>query len=189
MGDNAPHAFHAYPAFSGAHSECFPDCVGHLFDIVGIHQQRIALELLSRAGEVAENQHTVLVDAACAIFLSYEVHSVLQRGDESDLASPVLGQQVLPIEAAKMIMHWKPGCGREASVNVAHQTIDAVLELVISGNLCSTRDNVLDQHDPASQLLIAFECDAKRTQPFRNSLAVIEPIHAKDKLGARKGGA
>src|SRR5205823_7716721 len=46
-----------------------------------------------------------------------------------------------------------------------------------------------DQHDPGSQLLVAFQCDAKRKEPFRNSLAVIEPIHAKDKLGARKGGA
>src|SRR5437667_3510994 len=74
---DAPHALHARSALGIAHAEYFEDRIGHLLDVIGIHQHR-GLKLLRRARKLAENQYAVVVlDAACAVFLGHEVHAVL----------------------------------------------------------------------------------------------------------------
>ena len=120
-----------------SHVKCLQKGVGHLLDIVRVDQHRARLELLGRAGELAQNERAILLDSARAIFLRYEIHSVLERRYEGDVARSIVRKQIVAIEAPKVILHRQPGVGREAAVDVANQPVDALLELVISGN--STR--------------------------------------------------
>ena len=100
------HALHARAAFGLVHAERIQNRIGHLLDIIGIHQHRAGPELLGRTGELAENQDAiVLIHAACAIFFGHEVHAVLERRNQRDFARPVVGQQIIAIKPAKAVMH------------------------------------------------------------------------------------
>ena len=160
-----------------------------MLDIVWIDQQRIGFELLSRTGKLAQDEHTVIIDAAGAIFLGYEVHSILERGDKSDVARAIVREKIFAIEAAKVILHREPRASGETPVDIAHEPINAAFELMVSWNLHPARHNHLDEHDAATQLRIAFESVAKCAQSFRNSLAVIEPVRSHDQLAIRECAA
>ena len=88
-----------------------------------------------------------------------------------------------------MILHRQPGVGGEAAVDVANQPVDALLELVISGNLHPARHDDLDQHHAAPELRMSFQSVAKCAQALGNSLAVIEPVRTKDQLTIGKSVA
>src|SRR6266496_4609046 len=180
------HALHARSALGRAYLKCFQNRVGHFFHIVRIDEQGAGLELLRRAGELAQDEHAIAVDTARAIFLRHEIHSILERRDEGDVASAVVREKIFTIEAAKMILHRQPGAGREAAVDIANQPIDALLELVIPGNLHPARHDDLYQDHAAAQFRMTFQSGAKCAQALGNSLAVIEPIRTKDQLTTRK---
>ena len=189
LAHHASHPFHARSALGIGHAECFQNCVGNFLDIVRINQQCAGFELLRRAGEMAKDEHAIFIDAAGTIFLGYQIHSVLERGDESDVALAVVREKVFAIEAAKMILHRQPVAGGEPAVDVADQAVDALLELVIPGNLHPARHHDLNEHHTAAQFRVAFQSVAVCAQPFRNSFTVIEPVHAEDQLAIGKGGA
>ena len=89
-------------------------------------------------------------DAARAIFLCYEVHSVLERRDERDVARAIVREKFFAIEAAKMILHRDPRARGETAVDVAHQPVNASLELVIPWNFYPAWHDDLDQHHAAA---------------------------------------
>src|SRR5882724_5634970 len=70
---DASHALHARTTLGLVHAERLQNRVGHLLDIVRINEHGTGLELLGRAGELAEDEHAIFVDAARAIFLGYEI--------------------------------------------------------------------------------------------------------------------
>src|SRR5882724_2924274 len=177
---DASHALHARTTLGLVHAERLQNRVGHLLDIVRINEHGTGLELLGRAGELAEDEHAIFVDAARAIFLGYEIHSVFERRYEGDVARAIMREEIIAIEAPKVILHRQPRAGREAAVDVANQPIDALLELVISGNLHPARHDDLDQDYAAAQFRITLQSGAKRAQPFRNSLAIIEPVRTQN---------
>ena len=98
-------------------------------------------------------------------------------------------EEIVAIEAPKVILHRKPGAGREAAVDVANQPVDALLELVISGYLHPARHDDLDQDHAAAQFRMPFQSGAKCAQALGNSLAVIEPVGTKDQLTTTKSVA
>src|SRR5437870_9735982 len=109
LPNHVSHALHARAALGLAHAERLQNRVGHLLHIVRIDEQGAGLELLGRAGELAQDEHAIAVDSARAIFLGYEIHSVLERRDEGDVASAIMREQIVALEAAKMILHRQPG--------------------------------------------------------------------------------
>ena len=177
VAHHTSHALHARAALGVAHAEYFQNGVGYLLHVVGIYQHRAGLELLGCACELAEDQHAVVfIHAACAVLFGYQVHAVLERRNQRDFARTVVGQQIVAIKAAKTIMHRQPGVGREPAVDVTDQTIDAVLEFVIPGNLYSTRHNILDQDHATSQLPVTLQRVAERAQALGNSFAIVEAV-------------
>src|SRR5947208_16998523 len=98
-------------------------------------------------------------------------------------------EKIITLEAPKVILHRKPGAGREAAVDVANQPVDALLELVISGNLHPARHDDLDQDHAAAQFRMPFQSGAKCAQALGNSLAVIEPVGTQEQLTTRKSVA
>src|SRR5437899_2221044 len=98
-------------------------------------------------------------------------------------------EKIVTLETPKVILHRQPGAGREAAVDIANQPIDALLELVISGNLHPARHDDLDQDHAAAQFWMTFQSGAKCAQALGNSLAVIEPVRTKDQLTTRKSDA
>src|SRR5436309_4887600 len=176
----APHALHARTTLGLVHAERLQNRVGHLLDIVRIDEQGAGLELLGRAGELTQKERAVFVDTARAIFLGYQIHSVFERRYEGDVAPAIMREEIVAIEAPKVILHRKPGVGREAAVDVANQPVDALLEFVISGNLHPARYNDLDQDHAAAQFRITLQSGAKRAQALGNSLAIIEPVRTQN---------
>ena len=186
---DAPHPLHSRSALGWGHTECFHNCVRHLLDIVRIDQQRIRFELLGRAGELAQNECAILIGTARAIFLRYEIHSVLERRDERDVARAIVREKFFAIEPAKMILHRDPRARGETAVDVAHQPVNASFEFVISWNFYPAWHDDLDQHHAAAQLRISLERVAKCAKSFRNSLAVIQPVRTQHQLTIGKTGA
>src|SRR5437667_4012370 len=107
------HALHPRSALGTGHAKCFQNCVGNFLDIVRINQQCAGFELLRRAGELTEDKRTVFVDAAGTIFLGYQIHSVLERRYKRDVAPAVVRDKIVPIEAAKMVLHRQPIAGEK----------------------------------------------------------------------------
>src|SRR4029079_13152249 len=105
-------------ALGWGHTECFHNCVRHLLDVGRINQQGPRLELLGGAGELAENERAILLATAGAIFLRYQIHSVLERRDERDAARAIVRKKIVAVEAPKVILDRQPGIGREATVDV-----------------------------------------------------------------------
>ena len=105
----------------------FQNRVCHLLDVVGIDEQRTRPELLGGAGELAQDERAIVVDAARAVFLCDEIHSIFERRDEGDVARAIVRQKIVTIRGPKMILHRQPGAGGEAAVDVANQSIDALL--------------------------------------------------------------
>jgi hypothetical protein len=145
--------------------------------------------LLGRSSELAQNKCAVLVDTARAIFLRYKVHSVLERCDECDVARAIVREKFFAIESAKMVLDRNPRARGETAVDVAHQTVDASLELVIPWNLYPAWNDNLDQHNPAAHLWISLERIAECAKTFWNSLAVIQPVRSEDQLAIGKTSA
>src|SRR5882724_10610530 len=186
---DASHALHARTTLGLVHAERLQNRIGHLLDIVRIDEQSAGLELLGRAGELAQNERAILLDTARAIFLGYQIHSVFERRYEGDVAPAIMREEIIAIEAPKVILHRQPCAGREATVDVANQPVDALLELVISGNLHPARHDDLDQDYAAAQFRMPFQSGAKCAQALGNSLAVIEPVRTKNQLTTRKSVA
>src|SRR6266567_1524851 len=186
IAHHASHPFHARAALGLVHAERFQNRVGHFFHIVRIDEQGAGLELLGRAGELAQDEHAIAVDSAHAIFLGYEIHSILERSDEGDVARAIVREKIVTLEAPKVILYRQPGAGGETAVDVANQPVDALLELVISGNFHPARHDDLDQHHAAAQFRMPFQSGAKCAQALGNSLAVIQPVRTKDQLTTGK---
>src|SRR5262249_27317295 len=91
-------------------------------------------------------------------------------------------EEIMAVEAAKMILHRQPRAGGETSIDITDQPVDALLELVIFGNFHSARHYDLDQHNAASQFRVKVQSSAKCAQAFGNSLAVIEPVRTENQL-------
>ena len=98
----------------------------------------------------------------------------------------IVREKIVAFEAPKVILHRQPGIGREAAVDVANQPVDALLELVIFGNLHPAWHDDLDQDHAAPEFRMPFQSGAKCAQALGNSLAVIEPVRTKDQLTTGK---
>src|SRR4029453_19427976 len=146
----ASHPLHAPTALSLTHTECPHNCVRHLLNIIRIDQQGIGFELLGCAGELAQDQCTVLIDAACAILLCDEIHPILEWCDESDVACAIVREKFFAIQPAKMILHRDRVAAGEPAIDVADQPVNATFELVIFWNFNPARHDHLDEHDTAA---------------------------------------
>src|SRR5215471_3446997 len=129
---------------------------------------------------MAKDEHAIFVDAAGTIFLGHQIHSVFEWRDEGDVAAAVVREKIFAVQTAKMILHRQPSARRETAVDIANEAINAVFELVISGDLYAARHNNLDENHATAQFRVAFQRVAKCAQSFGNSLAVIEPVHTQD---------
>ena len=67
----------------------------------GLTSNASGFELLGSAGELAQDERAILVGAARAIFLGYQIHSVLERRDERDVARAIMREKIVAIEARK----------------------------------------------------------------------------------------
>src|SRR5678816_951720 len=114
--------------------------------IHSLPQDRSWRERFQVAGELAQNQHAILVSPARAIFFCDEIHSVLERSEESNVAGAIVPEKIFAIQPAKMILHRNPGARGEMAVDIAHQTVNAPFEFVIPRNFYPTWHDDLDQY-------------------------------------------
>jgi hypothetical protein len=91
----------AFTALSLWHVDRSLQSLGDLVGIIGIDDQRF-FEVLSGAGEARQDKHSgIMLVLRSNIFLGDQVHSVAQRGDETDMTSPEQRCQRISSNAAK----------------------------------------------------------------------------------------
>ena len=127
------------------HGAGLVDGVGHPLDIKGVDQKRAALQLGRRPGEFAENEHAVVFDGAGAELLGHQIHAVLERRDQGNLAGAVVGQQLDPAERTVDVVDRRPADLGEAAVDLAHQTLDFPFQGLVFRDLLAAGHHHLDQ--------------------------------------------
>src|SRR5215831_640577 len=86
------HAVHATSPFVGRHIDGSPDGFHEAVDVEGIDEQR-AVDLFGGAREATEDQDAALVELARDKLLGHEIHSVLQRRHDAQIAGAVDGSE------------------------------------------------------------------------------------------------
>jgi hypothetical protein len=85
------------------------------------------------AGELAEDQHAILVGSAGAELLGHEVHAVAERCDHHHVGRLVHRDHLLRVEGAVHVVDGHGGGGSEAAVDVAEYFIHLLAEGVVAG--------------------------------------------------------
>src|SRR5690606_8084040 len=145
-------------------------------DVERVDHQGALRELLRRAGELAEDEHALVLEVAGAVFLGDEVHAVLERGDEGRVTHAVVREELRLAERAERIMNRRPTRATVRPVDEADQAIDLVLQRLVVLDARATRNHDLDERDLLPQLGMALESVPEREDALRDALGVVEAI-------------
>ncbi len=164
------------------------DPPGHLLHVVGIHQERVVLELGGGPRVLREDQDAVPLQARRAVLLGHKVHAVLQGRHQGDGRRPVVGHELGPLPAAVLVVDRHPPTPGVLSLDLAHDPLDLALHPVVLGNVLPARHHELDQRHLPPQLGIALQGQAEAVELVGNALGVVEPVHSQHDLLSRELG-
>ena len=125
------------------------DGVRRLLHVVRVDHQSPAPELCRRAGELTEDEHGFLIQAAGAELLRHQVHPILEGSDQSDVGRPIQRQQFVGGHASKEVVDGHPPHLRVAAVDLAHQSLDLGLQFVVLGDADAAGDDDLEESGSA----------------------------------------
>ena len=114
LGHHLAHPPHPAAPLLARHGKRLVHRVGQLLDGERVDQHRVG-QLPGGAGELAEDQHAVLVDAAGDELLGDQVHPVVQRADDAELRQPVQRDHLDLVEMALLVDDRPPGIRRPIS--------------------------------------------------------------------------
>jgi hypothetical protein len=66
----------------------------HRTGVIRVDQQGALMKLECCSGEFTEDEHPIVVYSSRTVLLGYQVHPILQGGDQSDVGRPVVSQQL-----------------------------------------------------------------------------------------------
>ena len=76
------------------HAEGLIDRTGNTFHIVRVDQQGAMMQLSGGAGELAQDEGSVFIGAACTVLLRNQVHPIFEWCHESDFAGTVVSRKL-----------------------------------------------------------------------------------------------
>src|SRR5258706_2560778 len=170
-----PQAGHAFALLRLRHRQGALDLRGAVLDMVRIDDQGLR-HLAGSPGEAAQYQHAALIVARGDEFLAYEVHAVMQTGDQAHVGGAI----ELVDGVALVVLHQQADrsvLGRpEALVDVFGQQTDALLKQAVLLEHAARRRGRLHQHEPADPLRPLLEQPLHRLHPLDHALGVIETV-------------
>ena len=160
----------------------------HRLDVVRVDLEGLA-HLGGRAGELAEDEHAVLVGAGRDELLRHEVHAVAQRRHEHDVRRSVERHDVVLRERPVHVVDGHPVHRRERAVDAPDELVHRPAELLVARDLVARGDGDLDEPHLAAPVRLALEQALERQQAPRDALGVIEPVDPQEDPFAARVGA
>ena len=151
----------------------------------GIDEQGASLQLGRGPGELGKDEDAVALDVGGAVLLGHQVHAVLQRSDESHVGGPIVRGEPLALQAPMHVPDRRPAPARELAVDLADETVDERLVLLVPRDLLAARNDDLDQGHLALHLGMPAQERAERLELLRHALRVVQPVDPEDELAAR----
>jgi len=126
----------AHPSVTliGRHVERLRETVGKPLDVVGINQNGVVTELLRRAGQLAQHEHTFEIFAGRDELLRHQVHPVVQRADETEVGQPVQRHQPSDSQRRLAVADRTPSqaVARVSGVDGGHPLVDVRLDRLVA---------------------------------------------------------
>ena len=91
LGDERAHRPHAVPLLVRRHGERRREGGARLLEVVGVDDERLG-QLARGAGELAQDQHALLVVPRRDELLGHQVHAVVQAAHVADVGRPVVAE-------------------------------------------------------------------------------------------------
>src|SRR5262245_18544235 len=152
----AAHAVHAVTPLFGGHGDGTMNRGGHVLDVVGVHQQRIA-KVVRGAGESAQDQDAVVIVARGDEFLGDEIHAVVERRDHAEVGEPVEGVDLAVIVMPLAIHDGLPAALAEIRVERTHHLPRLLLNRLIARDATAAGRGDLDEREAPAILGPALE--------------------------------
>jgi hypothetical protein len=169
------------------HREGSVESVRHAVHVEGVHVEGL-VHRLGRPCKPRENQHTRIVHLRGYVLLPDQIHPVAEGRDDRDVGVAVERGQTLRWNRAVEVADRGPGGRCEAAVDPAHLLVDLPLQVLVLGDLRSTRHGELQQDHPLPMLGVQIEKPLERADPLGDPLGVVEPIHTQRHLLPRGRG-
>ena len=171
------HPLHPHAPFATIHLQTLMDGLGYAFNVIRVHHQRIQ-QLGGRARELAQHQHTILVIACGNILLGYQIHPIVQRGNQAHIrrAIPLIH---LLMAALPLDQQDGPPQGRlEAPVDALHGLHHLTAQILIAGNPRAARRGNLHHGQPLEVPGMLFEKLLDCHQPLHDALGIVHAVYA-----------
>ena len=190
-GDDLAQPVHAVAGFGATHRDRRLDGVDEPLGIVWVDDDRL-FELVDRAGELAEHEHTAAVGARGDELLGDEVHAVAQRRHEHHVRGAVEGDELGQRQAAVEVVHDRVAERGVRAVELTDELLDAMAFLRVLVHALPTRDG--DLHEDELRTGIGPRCvttgerasgeqGAHRGKPLLDALRVVQPVDAEQDDG------
>ncbi|MDF1501664.1 hypothetical protein [Roseisolibacter sp. H3M3-2] len=177
---------HALLPLRHRHADRLAQPLHHAVHVERVDQHR-ALDLLGGTGEAAQHEHALLVDVAGDELLGHQVHPVLQRRHEAQVARTVDRRQLLGARVLAQQHDRRPVGRPPARVDRVDRRRDLVLERLVGGDLAARRRGDEQEGQAAAQLGRLLPQQVERAQPLGDPLRVVDAVDA-DAERAAVGG-
>jgi hypothetical protein len=177
------HAMDAATALVATHLERGPDARGEAIDVERIDQE-CAVDLLGRAREATQYQHTTFVELAADEFLRDEVHSVLQRRHETEIRRSIDGGQQVRVDVVVNQHDRRPVDGSVARIDVEHHRRDFLLQRRIGRHRAARGRADAKKRYALSERRVCRPQLVDSAKSLRYPLRVVDAVHGDAELSA-----
>ena len=174
---NAAHAAHPGPLLGRRHRQSQMQGGRTLIDVVRIDDQRLG-QLSGRAGELAEDQHALLVVSRRDEFFGHEIHAVMQAADDAEVGPSVIGGDVLRIVMFDPQINGLVSLSPESLIDAFGRGDDLLRELLILLNLGAAGSGDLDEGERADPFRLQLQQPFNGKEPLENALRIVQPFDA-----------
>src|SRR5207245_9739020 len=97
-------------------------------------QDRITAKFRASACEFAHEQNSAIIGLSSAKFFTDKIHSILKRGDESNVRGTIVGEKLIAAEIAVHVMDGHPARLSKLAVDLTDQQFHIEAQVFVIGN-------------------------------------------------------
>ncbi len=177
FSNHATQVTHAVVPLVRGHLESRADAFRELFDVVRVHDERI-VQLGRRAGELAQDQHAVLILARRDELLRDQIHPVVQRSDQAEIGGLVQLLDVVVTVVLGEQQNRLPSAALKLPVDSLGFRFHFEQQILVAFDLRPARRADLHEGEtfPVGRMLLEQTFDGSK--PFDDAFRVVDPVDA-----------
>lgn len=144
-----------------------------------VHQEGL-LQLVCRAGKLAQDQRAVVLRAGSDVFLGHKVHSVPQGSNQHDVRGEVERHHFLDRVAVVQVAYGRVLDGVVGAVDVAHGALDLLTQEPVLFHALTAGAGHLDECGVADGQLAFVEKFLEGLEPVPDALGVVQPVDTQE---------